>query len=77
MAAHTHPRKATAMIFHWSTWETGALIVCGSFWPGAYDGAPPPAGYPDQWRPDQIASTVTAQPNPHVIWIGDGPKEQP
>jgi len=51
------------MIFLWKEWPTGSLIVCGSFWPGAYDGAPPPPGYPDRWRADQ-AGSITSQPNP-------------
>lgn len=41
------------MIFHRSNLPDGSLIVCGSLWPGADHGAPPPPGYPDRWRPDQ------------------------
>jgi hypothetical protein len=30
------------VIFSHAIWDDGELFVCGSFWPGAYDGAPPP-----------------------------------
>lgn len=42
------------MIFTYKRWgDDGLLIVCGSMWPGANDGAPMPEGYPHQWRSDQ------------------------
>jgi hypothetical protein len=37
------------MIFLKAVWPGGSITVCGSFWPGAGDGAPPPPGWPDDW----------------------------
>lgn len=41
------------MIFTEKRWDGGYLVVCGSLWPGADQGAPMPEGYPDRWRTGQ------------------------